>query len=179
MIVSPIPLKSKSIFEPNFDRRSPTVSPSLDLQEILSSDQKLEAIRILKETIDGLHHIHETCKMVHLDLKPHNIFLTEDLQVKIGDFGLVKKLSRAVNANGSTASTAANKQVQSVNKQLLPLTAMIYNSITNNYNNSLSAVSTSPSENNSCSAAHDKLPFYLPKEEITSTCGTAAYASPE
>jgi serine/threonine protein kinase len=39
--------------------------------------------------------------MVHRDLKPHNIFLTETLQVKIGDFGLVKKLSKLINPSAS------------------------------------------------------------------------------
>lgn len=87
-LAAPIPNKARP------SPVSPSSPPPLDFQDILTTEQKLEAIRILRETIQGLWHIHHVCTMVHLDLKPHNIFLTEDKKVKIGDFGLVKKLSR-------------------------------------------------------------------------------------
>ena len=38
----------------------------------------------------GLHHIHSN-GLVHLDIKPQNIFLTEDGTLKIGDLGMVRE----------------------------------------------------------------------------------------
>ena len=51
-----------------------------------------EALRFALEMINGLEYIHTRCHMVHRDLKPGNILLTEDKVVKIGDFGLVKHI---------------------------------------------------------------------------------------
>lgn len=43
--------------------------------------------RLFREIVEGLLHIHEQ-GMIHRDLKPVNIFLDSNDQVKIGDFGL-------------------------------------------------------------------------------------------
>jgi len=51
-----------------------------------------EGIKLAIQLIQALKYIHETCKLVHRDLKPSNIFLNEDKVLKVGDFGLVKKL---------------------------------------------------------------------------------------
>ena len=42
----------------------------------------------------GLKEIHQH-NLIHRDLKPDNIFLNADLTVKIGDFGISKKLQNA------------------------------------------------------------------------------------
>ncbi|KAL8589958.1 hypothetical protein ACOMHN_024045 [Nucella lapillus] len=60
----------------------------------LQSDQELlptapEIMRIFHEILEGVHYIHSNV-MIHRDLKPRNIFLQENGQVKIGDFGLAK-----------------------------------------------------------------------------------------
>lgn len=52
-----------------------------------------EAIRISKETAQGMEYLHSKCQIVHRDLKSSNIFLSSDKSdatnsVKIGDFGL-------------------------------------------------------------------------------------------
>jgi len=46
-----------------------------------------EAVRIMGQLVDALIYCHEK-KVIHRDLKPDNILLTEDMNVKISDFGL-------------------------------------------------------------------------------------------
>ncbi|CDK26520.1 unnamed protein product [Kuraishia capsulata CBS 1993] len=56
-------------------------------------DSKLEEWRIWKiliEILMGLRYIH-SCGIIHLDLKPANIFITFEGSLKIGDFGLASK----------------------------------------------------------------------------------------
>jgi serine/threonine protein kinase len=43
--------------------------------------------KIIKEICEGLHYLHEN-GIVHLDLKPANILLDDDMVPKITDFGL-------------------------------------------------------------------------------------------
>ena len=53
--------------------------------------------KILKNTIKqicmGIKVIHHNKKMVHLDLKPENIFIDNNSNIKIGDFGISKQLN--------------------------------------------------------------------------------------
>ena len=44
---------------------------------------KILTILNFKKIIDGLAYIHEEKKIVHADIKPKNILLTTELQVKI------------------------------------------------------------------------------------------------
>ncbi|XP_067876563.1 interferon-induced, double-stranded RNA-activated protein kinase [Heterodontus francisci] len=50
--------------------------------------QEKVALTIFLQLLDGVIYIHQK-KMVHRDLKPDNIFLTDKTEVKVGDFGLV------------------------------------------------------------------------------------------
>ncbi|XP_037449553.1 G2-specific protein kinase nimA-like [Triticum dicoccoides] len=43
---------------------------------------------IIKGICNGLHFLHEECRMVHLDLKPENILMDSTMMPKIADFGL-------------------------------------------------------------------------------------------
>lgn len=43
------------------------------------------------QIIDGLRYLHNSC-VIHRDLKLGNMFLTENMEVKIGDFGLATKV---------------------------------------------------------------------------------------
>lgn len=50
---------------------------------------QLEALRIIKEAAKGLAHAHKN-NMIHRDIKPDNIMMTKNGEIKVADFGLVK-----------------------------------------------------------------------------------------
>ncbi|KAK4533989.1 hypothetical protein CDCA_CDCA01G0014 [Cyanidium caldarium] len=50
-----------------------------------------EARYFMVQILDALEYMHRRC-VIHRDIKLGNVFLTRDLQVKIGDFGLAAKL---------------------------------------------------------------------------------------
>ncbi|CAC9538673.1 putative eukaryotic translation initiation factor 2-alpha kinase precursor [Leishmania infantum JPCM5] len=65
---------------------------------------RLEVLRYMKQIGEGLAYLHNQ-DVVHHDLKPTNIFVSNDNVLKIGDFGLAK---RRGNANGSAGDLASN-----------------------------------------------------------------------
>jgi eukaryotic-like serine/threonine-protein kinase len=51
-------------------------------------------LRYMADAADGLDYLSETHNLMHLDVKPRNLFLVGD-HVKVADFGLAKHLERA------------------------------------------------------------------------------------
>jgi len=57
-------------------------------------------LRVLIETLAGLHYAHElrdydgtSLQVVHCDMSPHNVFVTYDGQVKVVDFGVARAVT--------------------------------------------------------------------------------------
>jgi interleukin-1 receptor-associated kinase 1 len=44
--------------------------------------------KIIIGICNGLHFLHEECRIIHLDLKPENILMDSNMKPKIADFGL-------------------------------------------------------------------------------------------
>ncbi|KAM3276609.1 hypothetical protein ACQJBY_044805 [Aegilops geniculata] len=43
---------------------------------------------IIRGVCSGLHYLHTECRIIHLDLKPQNILLDDNMMPKLADFGM-------------------------------------------------------------------------------------------
>ena len=60
-----------------------------------------ETINITRQIAEALKHAHSN-KIVHRDIKPHNILLTEEGIVKVADFGIARASSSSTINNASS-----------------------------------------------------------------------------
>lgn len=97
------------------------------------------ALEIAKEVCRGLEFAHAR-QLVHRDLKPGNVWLTEDGMAKIGDFGLALALDRSrLTAEGLMVGTVAYMPPEQAlggevgpRADLYSLGAMLYELVTGN-----------------------------------------------
>lgn len=79
-----------------------------DLAEVIRQGGPLEirkACEYVKQAAEGLQHAYEK-RMVHRDIKPHNLIVTADGRIKILDFGLATLLAAVSEAAESNDSVA-------------------------------------------------------------------------
>jgi hypothetical protein len=85
------------------------------LAGLITTHTRLEselALPLFCQAIEALSHAHDAMQLVHCDLKPTNILLTQDYRVKIADFGLAKaqlelSSTQLANERGTIAGTPA------------------------------------------------------------------------
>ena len=86
-------LKAFEVFEDEINYYIVMERPILgDLFNYICSKGRLsmdEASFIFYQIVNGIQYLHAN-KIVHRDMKPENIMLTQDMIIKIGDFGLSK-----------------------------------------------------------------------------------------
>ena len=92
-----------------------------DLSTLVKKRKRLTEIEVqyyIWNLIDALQYLHYEKKIVHCDLKPGNIFLTDKLEVKLGDFGLAKRITLDFTPtnNGGTAYYMAPESFE-INKK--------------------------------------------------------------
>uniref|UniRef100_A0AAY5ERN5 Serine/threonine-protein kinase PLK n=1 Tax=Electrophorus electricus TaxID=8005 RepID=A0AAY5ERN5_ELEEL len=63
----------------------------LELHKRRKAVTEPEARYFMRQTIQGVHYLHNN-RVIHRDLKLGNLFLNDDMDVKIGDFGLATKI---------------------------------------------------------------------------------------
>lgn len=61
-------------------------------------------IHWILQVVDALSFAHKN-KIIHRDIKPQNIFIDNKGLVKLGDFGVVKDLSKVTSANFTAVGT--------------------------------------------------------------------------
>ncbi|CAB4879211.1 unannotated protein [freshwater metagenome] len=88
------------------------------LRDLLRSRGRLsvnEALDVLEPVLEALAAAH-SAGLVHRDVKPENILITDDGRIKVADFGLARALSGATQATGGvvigTVAYLAPEQVQ-------------------------------------------------------------------
>lgn len=68
--------------------------PNQSLNELLRRRKRLHELEVMyytKQIVGCLEYLHK-CRVIHRDLKLGNLFINENMEIKIGDFGLATKL---------------------------------------------------------------------------------------
>ena len=113
-----------------------------DLSELVKKKARLTEIEVqyyIRNLIEALKYLHEKTNIVHCDLKPGNIFLTDKLEVKLGDFGLAKKITsdNTPSNNGGTIYYMAPESLKnnkcSYKVDIWAIGIIIYNLLTGKF----------------------------------------------
>lgn len=76
-------------------------------------------LRYIRDASEALDHMMEKHNLLHLDIKPRNLFLISD-RVKVADFGLVKNLERASGSGILGGVTPLYAPPETLNNKITP-----------------------------------------------------------
>ena len=82
-----------------------TIRDALNSSDSFIAEERLW--RWLADAVEGLHFLHSN-GVLHLDIKPDNLFLTNDDGVKVGDLGTSARLTSAGDDDTKEGATAAS-----------------------------------------------------------------------
>lgn len=54
--------------------------------DLEAEDYRLVVLTLARDVLAGMHHLHESSVVLHLDMKPQNVFIGIDGKAKVGDF---------------------------------------------------------------------------------------------
>lgn len=74
-----------------YSNKSSTFQSMMELHKRRKALSECETRYYMKQILDGVFYLHQH-RIIHRDLKLGNLFLNDELQVKIGDFGLATRL---------------------------------------------------------------------------------------
>lgn len=88
-----------------------------DLRHVISGNtlSQAEKFKIGKQCVAAIEHLHNV-GLLHHDIKPENFFLCDDLKVKLGDYGLAKRISSGIEG-GRPSGTPGYMAPEKLEKQ--------------------------------------------------------------
>ena len=94
-----LPIRDAAFIDGRFVIVSPLASRTLE--ERLKKRIGFEtAFELLSQLIDAVAYAHDM-GVIHCDIKPENILLTEDNQVRLADFGIAKAVQKTISSSGT------------------------------------------------------------------------------
>ncbi len=73
------------------------LAKSVKSDDLDAEDYRLVVLTLARDVLSGMHHLHETSVVLHLDMKPQNVFIGIDGKAKVGDFDRSMKGSDVLN----------------------------------------------------------------------------------
>ncbi|KAJ1276689.1 hypothetical protein BS78_05G233900 [Paspalum vaginatum] len=97
----------------------------IDVYLVASTTRLALRFQIILGIAQGLHYLHEQ-NIVHMNVKPANILLDSDMDPKITDFGIAKKLDKAVTRDNNIIGTVGYMPPEYILEGILSMKHDVY-----------------------------------------------------